>query len=420
MTPDEFVNYLIDKVLSNKLLTRMISDEQAEGLYYIRSEMDKVLAESDASVSVTPARRQPVLEDAPAAAPATAPALALEEVREPEVQVAVEPTPMERLAEMYASGRKYSAGQIWSALHNAGINQIDRGMVNLMFTFYGSRHNYDEGTRMSLDGIIDFLSENVAVSDDYAAFIDDSTRAVLGGLRNTVDEGMRMLRKEGWSMSAIVTDYPIESDATFSFVERTLAQCDAQLGEGNCYLVGESVMYKEMKDGFRRELLFLTLLTIVSIFLIVAFTFRSALIPAILVMTVMTGVNINVFCSGIGGHTMLYLAYLIVQSILMGATIDYGILFTNYYLGFRRDGLLKADAMRKAYEGSIHTIMTSGLIIILAPFIMAELLTDPTICSILSSLTCGALAAITLIVFVLPALLAAADKLITRRFRTYE
>jgi len=174
------------------------------------------------------------------------------------------------------------------------------------------------------------------------------------------------------------------------------------------------VMYKEMKDGFKRELLFLTLLTIVSIFLIVAVTFRSLLIPAILVMSVMSGVFLNVFFSGFGGNTMLYLAYLIVQSILMGATIDYGILFTNYYLGYRRKGQSKADALAHAYRGSIHTIMTSGLIIIFAPFIMSELLTDPTICSILSSLTLGALSSISLILFVLPALLASCDRIITR------
>ena len=123
----------------------------------------------------------------------------------------------------------------------------------------------------------------------------------------------------------------------------------------------------------------------------------------------------NVFFSGMGGHTMLYLAYLIVQSILMGATIDYGILFTNFYLTSRRQGQSVVDALKKAYGGSIHTIMTSGLIIILAPLIMSELLTDPTICSILSSLTFGALSVILLIILVLPALLAVTDRLIIRK-----
>lgn len=419
MTPDEFIDYMINNVLGNKLLRKMISDKQAEGLYYIRAEMDAVLAAPDAPDEPEPETPEAPLPDAAVAveAPASAPDTLLRQVPPTEVEVArpvPEPTPMERLAEMYASGRKYSSGQIYRALHRAGIDVADQATINLMCMYYGSLHDYDDNTRMSLDGIIDFLSEEVATSDDYAAVLDDSTRVMLGGLREMVDEGTGMLRKDRWSMAAIVTDYSLESDDTFGFVERAISMSNDDLGADNYYLIGESVMYKEMKDGFRRELLLLTLLTIFSIFIIVALTFKSVLIPTILVMTVMTGVNINVFFSGLGGHTMLYLAYLIVQSILMGATIDYGILYTNYYLGFRRTGQSKADALRLAYRGSIHTIMTSGLIIILAPFIMSQLLTDPTICSILSSLSFGALAAIMLILFVLPALLTVTDKLISR------
>lgn len=416
MTPDEFIDYMIEKVLGSKLLRRMISDKQAEGLYFIREEMDAVLAAPDAP-AVAEVEESAVAEavsgQLPQAAPETVESLV---VAAPAVEVPAEApavpeyTPMDRLAEMFASGRKYSASQIYRALHNAGIDLADKATVDLMFTFYGSRHNYDDSTRMSLDGIIDFISNEVASNDAFSAFLDDSTRAVLGGLREVVDDGMKMIRKDEWSMMAVVTEYPLESEETFDFVEKTIASGGEALGADDFYLVGESVMYKEMKDGFRRELLFLTLLTVISIFLIVAVTFKSILIPTILVMTVMTGVFANVFFSGLGGHTMLYLAYLIVQSILMGATIDYGILYTNYYLGFRREGQNIADSLRHAYRGSIHTIMTSGLIIIFAPFIMAELLTDPTICSILSSLTLGTLAAISLILFILPALLAVCDR----------
>ena len=422
MTPDEFISYMIDKVMRNKFLRGMISDSQAEGLYSIRREMDQVLAMEAvpdtvavpaAGIIDTPLLPEEKIEIADASPLPSETGGQVAQSPEITSEAAPRMTPMERLAEMFASGRKYSAGQIYRSLHNAGIDMVDEGVVKLMFTYYGSRNNYDDTTVMSLDGIIDFLSENVAQSDDFSAFLNDSTRTLLGGLRGMVDEGTGMLRKDGWSMAAIVTDYPIESGGSFDFVEKTISRCEETLGTENFYLVGESVIYKEMKDGFRKELLYLTILTIVSIFLIVALTFKSVSVPAILVMIVMTGVNVNVFFSGTGGHTMLYLAYLIVQSILMGATIDYGILFTNFYLTFRRQGQPVVDALKKAYGGSIHTIMTSGLIIIVAPFIMSELLTDPTIRSILSSLTFGALSVILLIILVLPALLAVSDKVIT-------
>ena len=91
-----------------------------------------------------------------------------------------------------------------------------------------------------------------------------------------------------------------------------------------------------------------------------AITFRSLAVPFILVMTVMTAVYINVAVSGLNG-SLLYLAYLIMQSILMGATIDYGILFTNNYREARASSSL-IDSIRKAYQTSTHTIFTSGTI----------------------------------------------------------
>ncbi len=320
---------------------------------------------------------------------------------------------------MFVSGEKYSSGRIYSALAGAGVPGIDRNMVDMLFMYYGSMKSYDESQTMSVEELVDYLCNDVAGDERFSVFIDDQTRESLAGLDELMSGGAAQLRGEDWSMAAIVTEYGLEDADTFEFISRLSGQCESAFG-GDYYLVGESVMYKEMKDGFKHELLILTLLTVISIFLIVAITFRSVVIPSILVMTVMTGVYVNVIVSGMGDRTMLYLAYLIVQSILMGATIDYGILFTNYYLEYRHSGNDRAEALRKAYRGSIHTIMTSGLIIVCAPYVMSLLLPDPAIVSILSSLTFGAVAAILLILFVLPSMLSFCDRIIVRRRKPIE
>ena len=173
-------------------------------------------------------------------------------------------------------------------------------------------------------------------------------------------------------------------------------------------------MYKEMKEGFPRELLLLTLLTIGAIFLIVALTFRSLIVPFLLIPTVMTAVWLNVYASGLGGNTMLYIAYLIVQSILMGATIDYSILFTQYYREARQT-LDKGLALKEAYQKSFHAILTSGLILVLTPLLMTYTVSDPMIVSILRCISVGALAAILLIFLMLPATLVIMDRWVVRR-----
>ena len=168
-------------------------------------------------------------------------------------------------------------------------------------------------------------------------------------------------------------------------------------------------MYAEMRGGFDHEMNVVSLLTILSIFLIVALTFRSVIVPTILVVTVMTAVYVNVVVAGWVTGQMLYLAYLIVQAILMGATIDYGILFASYYRESRKT-MFQLDAVCAAYRGSIRTILTSGLITVLGPGAMALFIDDLMISNIVGCLAVGAFMAIVLTLTVVPAVLVALDR----------
>ena len=100
----------------------------------------------------------------------------------------------------------------------------------------------------------------------------------------------------------------------------------------------------------------------------------------------------------------------------MGATIDYSILFTNYYRENRKRLGIK-EALAAAHQGSIHTILTSGLIMILVTGVVGYLFSDPTVGQICQTISMGALCATLLILFVLPGLLAACDRLLTGSWR---
>ena len=100
----------------------------------------------------------------------------------------------------------------------------------------------------------------------------------------------------------------------------------------------------------------------------------------------------------------------------MGATIDYGILFSNYYTEYRREMRI-FEAIKKAYEGVIHTIATSGLILVLVTSIVGRFFQDPTITAIVDTISRGSLVAIVLILIFLPGILLSLDKLIVRKSR---
>lgn len=421
MSAYEFARLLTDKVLANRLYASMITAEQKEQLWTVRREWDRIIAAGPAPVvtdtlSVAPAdtlQAAPppdtmslaVVTDAPAPVPVPAPAPA------PEPERDLEPTPLERLTEMALSGARYSAGQVYNALRRAGV-PVSRDELDLLYLYHGYATQCDTTTRLSLLELVDW-AEDFVQRPLVQAHVDETARAQLGDLRAKVDSGLGMLRSEDWSVAVVVSELPTEGARTFAFLDGVQAQCREQFSDAP-YFVGYSVMYKEMKEGFPRELLLLTLLTVGAIFLIVALTFRSLVVPFLLIPTVLSAVWLNVYASGLGGNSMLYIAYLIVQSILMGATIDYSILFTQYYRAARLR-LDKAGALQEAYRRSFHAILTSGMILVLTPLVMTYLLSDPMVCTILRCISIGALAAILLIFFVLPATLVIMDRWVAKR-----
>ena len=428
MSAYEFMQVLTDKVLKNRLYASMLSAEQKEGIRSVRQEFDAIVAAGPvqkvpvpeevadslqtmfpadtlmlAAVSdtlpVIQAVEDPVLAEAPAL-----PTIAKEHEIEPL-------SPLEQLIEMAFSGKSYSASQLYRALRNAGID-VRREEIDLLYLYHGFITQPDTSARLSLLELADWAS-SLAQNPLVEEYLDADTRSQVAGLRGRLDTELGMLRGEDWSVSVIVSDLPAEGEQTFAFLDTLEAQCRTRLS-GDTYSVGFSAMYKEMKEGFPRELLMLTLLTVGAIFLIVALTFRSLVIPFMLIPTVLSAVWLNVYASGLGGHTMVYMAYLIVQSILMGATIDYSILFTQYYRD-ARISLDKGEALKTAYQCSTHAILTSGLILVLTPLALTYIITDPVTVSILRCISVGALAAILLIFLVLPATLVIMDRWVVKR-----
>ena len=427
MTAQEFIQYINENILTRKAYARMISDEQKNALAEVRFQIDSAVTAGPSKLVIAPIPEVPAAEivtqtDSTLKTETPAPAVLepVKEIKSPAVAVTETPkvekrnaiTPIEVLLDMAGSDRKYSAKKIGSTLRNAGID-VAQSDIDLLFMFYGSQNSNTDSLKMSITDIMDFMTGTLLSDPMYERFIDESTKKGIVAMKESMIEGLGNLRGEGYSIATIISDYETESQETFDFIGGLIEKCDETF-DGECYLIGESVMYKEMKDGFSHEMMVVTLLTIIVIFITVALTFRSMIVPVFLLLIVMSAVYVCVFAGGLGGKPMNYLAYLVMQSILMGATIDYAILFTDYYRE-KRMKLPIWQALRKSYKNTIHSIMTSGLILILCPYIMSILLTDPTISVILYSISVGSLSAILLIIFVLPGLLAAFDRIVVKK-----
>ena len=335
----------------------------------------------------------------------------------PDIQ---QPTPADLQAELFIElvfgGKEYTPAQMASKLSRlmklSGVKSapVTADQMSLLYTYYGSVHSACDTMRLGLDQLLTYVCDTLIYDTRLADMVPNSAREQVAGVKKQVIGGMGQLRQPSHSLFVVLTSLPVESAQTYAFVDTLMSKADAQLVHDHYYL-GESVMYSEMKAGFGHEMNVVTLLTVLAIFLIVALTFRSLIVPTILVVTVMTAFYVNVVMAGLISGQVLYLAYLIVQAILMGATIDYGILFANYYRENRKT-MPQYEAVSAAYRGSIRTILTSGIIMVIAPGVMAALIDDLMISNIVRSLAIGAFMAVLLILTVVPAVLVALDRLV--------
>ena len=280
----------------------------------------------------------------------------------------------------------------------------------LLTMLYGSMKDYDPQWKLSLLEMFDHVAENVVNDERFESVLEDDTVQDVKEYKKDLADAVGKLKGSEHSILLINTRLPYESDETYAFTDKVYELCDEKL-TGDNYKIGSSAMYKEMQSSFGGEMLLITILTAASIFAIVAITFRNIMIPVLLVSIVLCGVFITVAFSGLRGVSINYLANIIVQCILMGACVDYGILFTGYYRDNRKKSNIR-DSLKATYDGSIHTVLTSGLIMVVVTGIIGAISTDPAVGPICLTLSIGSASAILLILFVLPGMLAAFDKII--------
>lgn len=422
MEPYLLVRFVRNEVLTDKRFSKMVAKEDADRIHKVGDQMDSVYAAGPCLAVVDPAGLIAVpdtteglpapLIDTTAIAQAPDPVPAPEPAPEPEYV----PTPLEVLAEMAFTDGRYSSYKVFRALKDVGMD-VTQEEIDLLYLYTASRLAPEKDYAMSVGELLDFVNDDLLTDPAFGALVMDDMKQQMADARSMLVSGTGILRSDECSLALALTSYPDESPETFDFVERFHTLSDNTLQREH-YLIGLSVMYKELKDGFKHELLLLTILTVLAIFVIVALAFKSLFIPVLLIITVMSGVYVNVYACGWGGGTMLYISYLIIQGVLMGATIDYSILFTGYYRNCRTImGIRKSLAV--TYYRTVNSIMTSGLIIVLVPLVMSYTVDDKITAAIMHSLSMGALAVIILILFVLPGVLAALDPIVVQRNKRF-
>ena len=245
---------------------------------------------------------------------------------------------------------------------------------------------------------------NVTFSGDTQEKLDD--------LFDQLDKARIQLQSDRYSRLVAYLDLPEEGDGTFEFLDEAHAII-AKYYSSDCYVVGNSTSAKDLSSTFGEDNMLISILSALFVILVLLFTFTSAALPVLLIVVIQGSIWLNFSFPYLQDSPLYFLGYLVVNSIQMGANIDYAIVISSHYLDLKKY-MKPHDAIVGALNEAFPTIFTSGTILAVAGSLIGVMTTNPVISSIGSCLGRGTIISIVLVFGVLPQILLLGDTLMER------
>lgn len=219
------------------------------------------------------------------------------------------------------------------------------------------------------------------------------------------------LESDKYSRMVLTVDAAYEGTKTFDLVKE-IRQTAQEYYPDKYLLAGEGVSTCDLKDTVTGDMKRVNFIAIGAVFLILLLMMRKALLPVILVLSIETAIWINLSVPALGGSTVFYIAYLIISSIQLGATVDYAILMTDRYKE-NRGSLEKKDAVVQTIAQVLPSILTSGSALAVVGYLLGYISTNGLLAQLGVFIGRGALISLAIVVFVLPDMLYLFDRFVT-------
>lgn len=211
----------------------------------------------------------------------------------------------------------------------------------------------------------------------------------------------------------ITVDVPYEGEETFNLV-KNIRETAQEYYPDQWYLAGQGVSTYDLMDTITADMAKVNLVAIGAVFVVLLLTMRSISLPVILVLSIETAIWINLSLPYFTGTSIFYIAYLIISSVQLGATVDYAILFTERYKEYR-ESLNKKDAIIQIVSTVFASILTSGSALTVVGFLLGYMTTHGLLSQLGFLLGKGTICSLIIVFFVLPGLLYLLDPLFIRK-----
>ncbi len=226
------------------------------------------------------------------------------------------------------------------------------------------------------------------------------------------DNIKNMLDNGDLQMIYVMSEYKTASD-------EVNAQCDAikeiiKRYDPSAMLIGEAPCTEDLITITDKDFKTVSAVSIILVFLIIAFSLKSISIPVILVAVIEFGIFINMGIPHYTGTVLPFIASIVIGTIQLGATVDYAILTTNKYKRARSSGAGKQEAIETAMHSCLPSVFVSALSFFAATFGVGLYSSIDMISSLCILLARGAIISFLVVTFILPAMFMVFDRVIIK------
>ena len=293
--------------------------------------------------------------------------------------------------------------------------------------YYGSSHIFGESTNSGADTAA--IEEVFGKSDTYVLMVPKGNNALEKELSDKLkklpevtsiisyvdmvgveipqeyldSETLSKLISDNYSRMVISVDADYEGKETFELIQN-LRKLISQYYPDSYYLAGEGISTYDLMTTVTSDMTKVNLIAIGAVLLVLIFTTRSLLLPFLLVLSIETAIWINLSIPYFMDDYIFYIAYLIISSIQLGATVDYAILLTERYKECR-ESLGKKSAVIETIRSVMASILTSGITLVVVGFLLGIFSTHGLLSQLGYFLGKGTLCSLIIVIFVLPGLL---------------
>lgn len=230
------------------------------------------------------------------------------------------------------------------------------------------------------------------------------------------DELNNSMRSDKHQMILVNSKYRISTDE----VNRQVTQVNSIVHkyDKNGSVIGEAPSTKDLIQLTSKDFQVVNWISIGLVFLIIFFVLRSISLPFILILVIELAIYINMGICGFTGVELPFLVPVCVTTIQLGSTVDYAILMSTRYKTERMGGLSKRESIDIAVRTSLPSIMTSALGFFASTFGVSKYSNVYLISTMCSLMARGAIISMITVIFLLPSMLMAFDRIICKTTRS--